>query len=64
MSIEDIRAEMQAQAAEVRGNITSSWSFHWEVFKAGLSIFTLLWLFLGVGSAYRLAAADTSDSLG
>lgn len=38
----------------------NSWGVQFEMLKESLGIFTLLWLFLGVGSAYKLGAG-TND---
>lgn len=45
------RAEYEKQFRSIMNAVVSPW----ELMKASLSLFTLLWLFLGVGSAYRIA---------
>jgi hypothetical protein len=45
--------------AEFTGRLNhtmNSWSVQFEMLKGSLGLFTLLWLFLGVGSAYKLGA--------
>ena len=38
----------------------NSWSIQFEMLKASVGLFTMLWIFLGVGSAYKLGAG-TND---
>ena len=45
--------------AEFLGRVNlfkNSWRMQFEMLKASIGLFTLLWIFLGVGSAYKLGA--------
>ena len=46
------KAEFMSQASRA----LNSWGVHFELLKESLGVFTLLWLFLGVGSAYKLGS--------
>jgi len=39
----------------------NTFGLRWLVLKESVGPFTLLWLFLGVGSAYKLAAGAGDD---
>jgi hypothetical protein len=41
--------------SQIKG-LMNSWSLQFEMFKESFSLFTLLWIFLGVGSAYKLGS--------
>lgn len=40
------------------GERRNSWEYNLNLMKASVGIFTILWLFLGVGSAFKIAAGD------
>ena len=50
--------------AEIMGRLTkvkNSFAVQFEVLKESVGIFTLLWLFLGVGSAFKLGAGTNEE---
>ena len=50
--------------AEIMGRLTkvkNSFAVQFEVLKESVGIFTLLWLFLGVGSAFKLGAGTNVE---
>lgn len=50
----------QAEFISRMSGIMNSWSVQFEMLKSSFGLFTLLWIFLGVGSAYKISAG-TND---
>jgi hypothetical protein len=53
----------KAEFARSMKQVLSVWSFRFLMLKESISAFTFLWLFLGVGTAYKIAARPMSNDL-
>jgi hypothetical protein len=55
------RSALAEASKSIREELGWSWEVNWALFKNSLGWFTLLWLFLGVGSAYRVGSYGSDD---
>jgi hypothetical protein len=61
MTAEEIQKEFEEEMNEGKAEVMNSFVFQLMVLKESVGLFTLLWLFFGVGSAYKLASYGIAE---